>query len=72
MGHKLMQKLHGHFAYYGITVLFARHFLTAGRAEGSQEAFRAGAVGLSVALVYLETIGGIDLSVKGIVPKFHS
>src|SRR5271166_7042439 len=28
---KLMQKLHGHFACYGITVLFARHFLIAGR-----------------------------------------
>ena len=41
-------------------------------AEGSREAFRAGAVGLSVALEYLETIGGIDLSVEGIVPKFHS
>src|SRR5271165_5774024 len=31
-------------------------------AEGSREAFKAGAVGLSVALEYLETIGGIDLS----------
>ena len=47
---QLMQKLHGHFAYYGITVLLAQHFLIA--RTGQKEArrhFRAGAVGLSVA-----------------------
>ena len=52
--------------------IFAQHFLIAGRGRRKPEAFRAGAVGLSVALEYLETIGGIDLSVEGIVPKFHS
>ena len=58
-----MQKLHGHFAYYGITVLFAQLFLIAGRGRRKPGGI-LGQVrsGLSVALEYLETIGGIDLS----------